>query len=1121
MSEYVKAFDVCCIGETKLHNIPENEFFGHDILTFKQKTSLHGLAIFIKHGVFSFVQKVKLKSTSVFWVALGSSINSVYFVVGAVYIPGDCSKFADPDDFHFICEDILTLKNKFESPIILMGDFNARTGVRSDFDQFLDYELISKMTKLGIDTDRHNMDKKVDTHGRNLINLCIDSNFKIVNGRFGSDHGVGKLTCHKPRGKSTVDYCLVSDDLLDCISDFYVDTFDRCMSDVHSPICLKINLPFSAINASLACGQKYEKLLFTSKWKPELKEQYQNMFQGIDIANLSERTARLFMLPNPSKFEINQLVADLTSVILKPAKSIGLCKKVSKISRKPRQSPRQSWFDANCEQKRNIFFKAKNSVHKAKTVAEKTVCQESMDQKSKEYKQFISKHQKLFNKQLHNNLRKLHGKNPQEYWKLLKKSDGLNKTEPDIPMAEFENHFKNLNASNAATLDFDLNNIDLSTIQDFNLDFTIEEVLTNIKTLKNNKSAGADYVINEFLKNCPLNLVEQIVKIYNLILQTGHVPEEWSIGLIVPIFKKKGSKLDVNNYRGITLLSCLGKLFSAAINSRLTKFVEDRKIIGEEQAAFREGYSTLDHAFVLNELINLYLHENKRLYCCFIDYQKAFDTIERSALWSKVIANGINGKILRIVHNMYQTAKSCIKQETMRSGLFACNMGVRQGENLSPLLFALFLNDFEDALSKKYSGLTTLKDISRILGTHEAEFFINMYILLYADDTLILSESPNELQNALDEVYIYCQKWGLTINQTKTEVVIFSRGKVREKQNFKIGRANIKTSSEYCYLGLIFNFNGKLTRAIKDRLTPARKAMFSLNEKAVKLLLPPDIHLDLFDKMIAPILLYGSEIWGYGNIEPLELFHRRFLKRMLGIHQNTPNCIVYGEVGKKPLKNQIFLRMVSFWSKISEGKEHKLSTLMYKLIYSLHLNGTYHSPWLLGIKKILCNSGNPNFWFYQATKPNISILKAIISSQLNNQFLQEWNYQIYNNRRCIFYRTFKDIFRFEPYLKNLDFLDRRALCNIRTGSHNLPVTKQRYSRNVQVVVSCKYCNANYCDEHHILFECDYFKEKREMYIKKFYCIKPSAIKTNSLFNSGIKNTYNLAKFSKHLLTQFK
>ena len=726
LSEYVESFDVCCISETKLNKIPANEFPGHDILTFKQKTSLHGLAMFIKLGVFNFVQKVKLKSTSVFWVALGSSINSVYFVVGAVYIPGDCSKYADPNDFDFICEDILTLKNKFQSHIILIGDFNSRTGVRSDFEQFSEYETIfkEKLDKLGICIERHNMDKKVDTYGRNLINMCMFSSLKIVNGRFGSDRGVGNLTCHKPRGKSTVDYCLVSDGLLDCISNFYVDTFDRCMSDVHSPICLEINLPYNVVNAAVACDQKYDQILFNSKWKPELKEQYQNMFSEIDISHLREKTNQLYMSPNPSELEINELVSELTSTILKPAKSLGMCKKTVNKSSKPRQSPRQSWFDSNCELKRKVFFKAKNSLRKAKTEVERKLCQESLDQKSKEYKQFISNHQKLFNKQLHNNLRSLHKNNPQEYWKLLKKSDRSHKTEPVIPLSEFENHFKNLNMSNVAGTIFDVNEIDIATIQEFNLDFTIEEVLSNIKALQNNKSAGADFIVNEFLKNCPPDFVELIVQLFNLVLRTGHVPEEWSIGLIVPIFKKKGSKLNVNNYRGITLLSCLGKLFSAIINNRLTKFVENRKIIGEEQAAFREGYSTLDHAFVFNELINIYLHKNKRLYCCFIDYQKAFDTIQRSALWSKVIANGINGKILRVVRNMYQTAKSCIKQQSMKSGIFACNMGVRQGENLSPLLFAFFLNDFQDALSSKYSGLTFFRDISSVLGTNDTEFFI-------------------------------------------------------------------------------------------------------------------------------------------------------------------------------------------------------------------------------------------------------------------------------------------------------------------------------------------------------------------------------------------------------------
>ena len=153
-----------------------------------------------------------------------------------------------------------------------------------------------------------------------------------------------------------------------------------------------------------------------------------------------------------------------------------------------------------------------------------------------------------------------------------------------------------------------------------------------------------------------------------------------------------------------------------------------------------------------------------------------------------------------------------------------------------------------------------------------------------------MAESPEELQLALDEVNVYCIKWDLTINQLKTKVVIFSRGKVRKQFNFKLGNLDIETSSEYCYLRIVFNFNGKMTKAMKDRITPARKAMFSLNNQSVKLLLPPDIHMDLFDKMITPILLYASEIWGCGVIEPVEIFYRNFIKRMLGISRSTPNA---------------------------------------------------------------------------------------------------------------------------------------------------------------------------------------------------------------------------------------
>ena len=757
-------------SETKLQNIPQSEFPDYAIISLKQKTRLHGLSLLIKNGLFNFTKKLHGKSKSVLWVILGSSESNLNFIVGAVYIPGYDSKFSDPNDFDLISEDILTLREKYNVPFILMGDFNSRSGNLINRPNPLDFIA----TNSAPDTNRLSKDKKIDTYGRNLIKMCSDLNLKILNGCFGSDSGVGNFTCHKKNrnaiNESVVDYCILSECLVPCIVDFIVDTFDKCMSDVHSPLCLDLsNIPIIK-NACHTSSENCEKLTYKPTWKPESKTQYQNSFDENEIMQVSEKILSQQMSLNPTKEEMDELVKDLTSVLVDPAKRIGLCKKQRSKNSNPRKCPNKSWFNAECENKRKQFFKAKNDLRKAKTPAEKNLLKEKMDQEGKEYKKFISAHQNLFTRDLHKNLRELHRHHPKEYWGILKKSEGSKKSDPKISMADFEHHFQNLNQNEPdnsnPSHEFDPSDINLSTIEEFNLEFTIDEVLENIKTLKNNKSEGVDYIKNEYIKNCPLNVVELIVKLFNLILRTGHVPHDWSVGLIVPIYKKKGSPLDPNNYRGITLLSCLGKLFTMCINVRLTKFVTDRGVIGEEQAAFREGYSTMDHAFVLNELINIYLHKKKRLYCCFIDYQKAFDTINRSALWGKLILNGINGKILQVIYNMYETAKSCVKQQSMISGLFACNMGVRQGENLSPLLFAIFLNDFEISLSSKYSGLTTINELSQILGTDNIEFFINMYTLLYADDTLVLAESPQEMQLALDEVGVYCNKWGLTINKS-------------------------------------------------------------------------------------------------------------------------------------------------------------------------------------------------------------------------------------------------------------------------------------------------------------------------------------------------------------------
>ena len=153
---------------------------------------------------------------------------------------------------------------------------------------------------------------------------------------------------------------------------------------------------------------------------------------------------------------------------------------------------------------------------------------------------------------------------------------------------------------------------------------------------------------------------------------------------------------DPNNYRGISLLSCIGKLFTSLISQRISQYVEHFELQGAEQAGFRKGFSTMDHLFVFNSLIQLYTRFKKRnLYCCFVDYRKAFDTIPRVLMWQKLLSHSVNGKLLTVIKNLYNSAKSAVRLNTGTGSFFDCRIGVRQGDNLSPLLFAMYLNDLQ------------------------------------------------------------------------------------------------------------------------------------------------------------------------------------------------------------------------------------------------------------------------------------------------------------------------------------------------------------------------------------------------------------------------------------------
>ena len=235
---------------------------------------------------------------------------------------------------------------------------------------------------------------------------------------------------------------------------------------------------------------------------------------------------------------------------------------------------------------------------------------------------------------------------------------------------------------------------------ELNSEISQSEILKAIKALKNNKTPGVDRVLNEYIKQTSTMFLPIYHKLFNMIFDSGILPDSWLVGIIKPIYKNKGNADDPSNYRPITILSCMGKLFTAVLNQRLISFIEENNLLNKNQCGFRKGYSTCDNIFVLHAIIEYMKVRKLKLFSAFVDFEKAFDSVWRVALWSKLIKYNINGKILNIIKNIYSNIKSCVNFNGEQSQFFDCNNGLRQGENLSPILFSLFLNDAENFLSQ-------------------------------------------------------------------------------------------------------------------------------------------------------------------------------------------------------------------------------------------------------------------------------------------------------------------------------------------------------------------------------------------------------------------------------------
>ena len=486
------------------------------------------------------------------------------------------------------------------------------------------------------------------------------------------------------------------------------------------------------------------------------------------------------------------------------------------------------------------------------------------------------------------------------------------------------------------------------------------------------------------------------------------------------------------------------------------------------------------------------------MFCGFIDLKRAFDSVWRSGLLYKIQQFNITGKCYKVIKSMYNNIKSCVSVNGVMSSFFESNIGVRQGENLSPFLFAVFLNDLELFLSN--NGNLQGVDCTSNAAGNMIYMYLKIFVLLYADDTVILSESSDDLQIALNMYAAYCKEWKLEINNDKTKVMVFTKER-NINYTFTINGVQLEVVSEYKYLGILFSRSGSFSAAKVYIANKATRAMFSLLKKARDLLLPIDLQIELFQKTIKPILLYGCEVWGFGDLSVIERVQLKFLKYILNMKRSTPNCIVYGETGVIPLKVDIKSRMVGYWAKLVSPASSNLSTKLY-FIGKSYFDVNMHNKsfiWFSEIRNILIACGNVGFW-NNLNFPSKKWLVKATKHKLTDLFISDWKKECESNTSCNIYRIFKTSFGFDNYLKIVPSKFRKFLIKIRTRNHKLPVETGRWRRASRELRKCHLCDSDIGDEYHYIMSCKMLKDMRRKYLDSYYLSHPNTFKFSKLMN---------------------
>ena len=688
------------------------------------------------------------------------------------------------------------------------------------------------------------------------------------------------------------------------------------------------------------------------------------------------------------------------------------------------------------------------------------------DQRRK-YKKLISHKKSAY---LTNSLDKLSNiskQSPKKFWNSVNRLRSGSKNEATFSNDNITSYFNNLLNPNIVPR---LPNKKFILVE--SLDKAIEgtEISRVLKKSKKGKSAGLDQLSREMIyclfEAQPLVLI----KLFNDILNTGIFPQCWRVALIV-LIHKKGHITDLDNYRGISLLSVLSKIFSAIMNNRIMEWAVNNNKFSPSQLGFMKGIRTSDALNLVHNIIDDYCYKkNAKLFACFVDFRKAFDNVPRGILLEKLWNLGITGKMFNIIKSMYSDDSVRIKMGEYMSTSVSVSKGVKQGCVLSPTLFNLFISDFPDLLSKPSGNTVFIDDNERIP------------CIMWADDIVIFSQSAAGLQEQINRLHEFSINNKLPVNTSKTKCMCCCKSGKIIRNNFSYGQESLEDVKEYVYLGFLVQCNGKVDKGLKNLSERAWKAFYRIRSPLGSSLYSNKcVFNKLYDSIIKPILLYGCDFWGLYKIctegkAPCDNFNAKIWKYFLGVGKNTSSIGTLYEVGCYPCSIDAQIRAFNNWVRVTDSNS-TCKILLISSRFSIKNSGKFYENFLKFLEKqdmVFLTENTANI------KPKGKISK-ILKKSLIEQFSTNCNRAlIAATSKIKLLKKVKPNFQEASYINTLPRKKRKFYAKLRLSDHELEVEKGRYKGLKRINRVCNLCVQETEDEAHFLLRCPFLAKEREM-----------------------------------------